>query len=107
MNATINFILDNLNTALNTVLAAMLAHTNAVEWMVAIFILCGIWLLANRGRNAVWGFMCFTVAVSAGTWLSWKTGHTGVLVQQVVLAVLGLHGLLRARGWALLFRLRA
>lgn len=96
-----NAVLDTLNMALNTVLATMLANIHATEWGAALLMIAGVWLLSNRRRNAVFGFTFILLAVAVGTWLSWKTGHTGASVQQVALAALGLHGLLRARGWAL------
>ena len=101
-----NAVLDTLNMALNTVLAAMLANIHATEWGSVLFMIGGVWLLVDRRRNAALGLTILLVAVAAGAWLSWKTGHTGASVQQVALAALGLHGLLRARGWALLFKLR-
>jgi hypothetical protein len=96
-----NAVLDTLNMAMNTVLAAMLANIHATEWGAALLMIGGAWLLTNKRRNAALGFTLLLLAVAAGAWLSWKTGHTGASVQQVALAVLSLHGLLRARGWAL------
>lgn len=107
-----NAILDTLNTVLDAVIGAlavalgavaktMLANIHSTEWTVGLLLILSVWLLTSRRGNSALGFAFLLLAVGAGAWLSWKTGHTGTSVQQVTLAILSLHGLLRARGWAL------
>lgn len=104
MNAaldTVNTVLDALigalAVALNAVARAMLANVHASEWTLALVLAIGVWLLAGRRRRSAVGLALFVLAVGAGAWLSWRTGHTGVTAQQAALAAFGLHGL----GWTL------
>jgi hypothetical protein len=107
-----NAALDTLNTVLDAVIGAlvvalgavaktMLANIHSTEWMLGLCLALSCWMLARRRGNTTVGVVLLVLAVTAGAWLSWKTGHSGASVQQVALAALGLHGLLRARGWAL------
>ena len=107
-----NTVLDTLNTVLDAVIGAlavalgavaktMLANIHSTEWAVGLLLILSIWLLARRRGKSIFGFALLLLAVTAGAWLSWRTGNTGASVQQVALAVLGLHGLLKSRGWAL------
>lgn len=113
MNA--NAILDTLNTVLDSVVGAlavalgataraMLANVHAAEWSSALVLALAVWLLAGRRGSGALNLLLFLVAVGAGAWLSWKTGHTGVTAQQAALAVMVLHAQLKARGWALVGR---
>lgn len=97
----LNTVLDALIGALAAVARAMLQNIHATEWTVGLLLILSVWLLTSRRGNSAFGFAVLLLAVGAGAWLSWKTGHTGASVQQVTLAALSLHGLLKARGWAL------
>ena len=97
-----NNVIDFMNTALSIISKAMLTHIHTTEWIIAMLMVAGAWFLIDKRRNASVGFTLLVLAVGAGAWLAWKTGHTGASVQQLALAALGLHGLLRGRGWALL-----
>ena len=94
-------VMDALGAGLGVLARAMLANVQGAEWASALVLAIGVWLLLNRRKSAGLGFALFLLGVSAGAWLSWKTGHTGVTAQQAALAVMVLHGQLRARGWAL------
>lgn len=101
MNTAFDFVIGLLITALSIISKAMLTHIHTTEWIIAMLMVAGAWFLIDKRRNASVGFTLLVLAVTAGAWLAWKTGHTGASVQQVTLAALSLHGLLRARGWAL------
>jgi prepilin signal peptidase PulO-like enzyme (type II secretory pathway) len=106
-----NAALDILNTVLDAVIGALavglqaaaraaLANTSAAEWVLAVALAGAAWMLSSgRGWRAV-GLLAFSLAVAAGAWLSWKTGHGGMVAQQAVLAAMVLHGL-KGRGWTL------
>lgn len=109
-----NAVLDTLHTVMDAVIGALavalaaleraaLANPSAAEWATALALVVALagWLLAGRRGNAALNLLLFLAAVGAGSWLSWKTGHAGVLAQQVALAVMVLHGLAKGRGWAL------
>lgn len=107
-----NAVLDMLNTVLDAVIGALavaltavaraaLANVSTSEWVLAVALAVSCWMLARRRGNAAVGFALLVLTVTAAAWLSWKTGHTGASVQQAALAALGLHGLLKGRGWAL------
>jgi hypothetical protein len=107
-----NAVLDTLNTVLDAVIGAlavalnavgktMLANIHATEWTLGLLLAVSCWLIVSRRGNTTVGVVLLALSVFAGAWLSWRTGHTGASVQQVALAALGLHGLLRGRGWAL------
>ena len=107
-----NAVIDTLNTVMDAVIGAlamglsaitktMLANIHATEWTTGLLLILSVWLLASRRGRPAWGLALFLLAVGAGVWLSWKTGHTGVTAQQAALAAVVLHGQLRARGWAL------
>lgn len=107
-----NAVLDTLNNLLDVAIGAlavafgtvgktMLQNIHATEWAVGLLLILSIWLLVRRRGNSIFGFALLLLAVVAGAWLSWRTGHTGASVQQVALGVFGLHGLLKSRGWAL------
>ena len=109
MNA--NAILDALNTVLDAIIGAlavaldataraMLANVHAAEWASALVLALAVWMLAGRRGSSALALLLFLVAVGAGAWLSWKTGHAGVTAQQTALAIMVLHGL-KGRGWAL------
>ena len=102
MNTAFDFVIGLLITALSIITKAMLTHIHTTEWIIAMLMVTGAWFLLDKRRNATVGFTLLVLAVGAGAWLAWKTGHTGASVQQLALAALGLHGLLRGRGWALL-----
>jgi hypothetical protein len=107
MNAvldTLNNLLDvaigALAVALGTVAKTMLANVHSTEWTLGLLLAVSCWLIVSRRWSTAVGVV-LVLAVVAGAWLSWKTGHTGASVQQVALAVWGLHGLLKGRGWTL------
>jgi len=58
------------------------------------------WVVARGGGWGGVGLLAFALAVAAGAWLSWKTGHAGMVAQQAVLAAMVLPGVKR-RGWSL------
>jgi hypothetical protein len=101
ITTVLNAILNALGVALGTVAKTMLQNIHATEWIVGLLLILSIWLLVRRRGNSIFGFALLVLTVGVGAWLSWTTGHTGGAVQQVGLAVLGLHGLLKSRGWAL------
>jgi prepilin signal peptidase PulO-like enzyme (type II secretory pathway) len=107
-----NAVLDTLNTVMDAVIGALgvalaavaraaLANVHAAEWSSALVLALAVWLLAGRRWRPAVGLGLFVLAVGAGAWLSWKTGHTGVTAQQAALAALVLRGQLKAQGWAL------
>ena len=107
-----NAVLDILNTVLDAVIGAlavalgavaktMLANIHSTEWTLGLLLAVSCWLIVSRRWSTAVGVALLALAVFAGAWLSWKTGHTGASVQQAALATLGLHGLLKGRGWAL------
>lgn len=99
-----NAVLDILGAALAAVARAALANMTTAEWTLAVALAGAAWLLASgRGWRAA-GVLVFLVAAGAGAWLSWKAGRYGVLAQHSVMATMVLHGLLKARGWALVSR---
>ena len=104
-----NAVLDTLNTvmdaligalavALRTVARAALANVHTTEWVAALVLSVALWLLAGRRGSSALALLLFVLAVGVGAWLSWRTGHTGVTVQQVALAVMIFHGI-KGRGW--------
>lgn len=101
LNTGLDALVDALIVALNTVAKAMLANTSAAEWVLAVVLAFAAWILAGRRGSFTRGLMLFTLAASASAWLSWRTNHHGMVAQQAVLALMVLHGLLKARGWAL------
>jgi hypothetical protein len=64
--------------------------------------LCGVWAMTTQRRFAALGLLLFVLALAAGLWTAWRTAHAGAVAQMAVLAVIGLHGMFRGRGWALL-----
>lgn len=100
MNTAFDFVIGLLITALSIITKAMLTHIHTTEWIIAMLMVTGAWFLLDKRRNATVGFTLLLLAVGAGAWLAWRTGHTGASVQQLALAALSLHGL-KTRGWAL------
>jgi len=106
-----NAVLDILNTVLDAVIGALavalaavaraaLANVSTSEWVLAVALAGTAWMLSSgRGWRAV-GLLAFSLAVAAGAWLAWKTGHAGMVAQQVVMAVMVLHGI-KGQGWSL------
>lgn len=101
LNTVMDAVIGALGVALGTVAKTMLQNVHSTEWAVGLLLILSVWLLARRRGNSIFGFALLLLSVTAGAWLSWRTGHTGASVQQVALAVFGLHGLLKSRGWAL------
>lgn len=100
MNTAFDFVIGLLITALSIITKAMLTHIHTTEWIIAMLMVTGAWFLLDKRRNGTVGFTLLLLAVGAGAWLAWRTGHTGASVQQLALAALSLHGL-KTRGWAL------
>lgn len=65
----------------------------AMEWGAAALTIGGSWLLANRGQRAAWGFVLFLGANALWICFAWLQGHTGMLVQQLVLTAISLQGI--------------
>lgn len=78
MNAVINFM----NTAFDFVIKAMVSNINATQWIISMLIVASIGLLISKRRG---GFMLLTLSVSASAWLTFKTGHAAISVQQIVI----------------------
>lgn len=91
-----NTALDTLNTAFAALERIALTNLALAEYCVAALVVTSIWLLISKRRG---GFMLLVFAVVAGAWLTWKTGHGGVSVQQITLLIFGAYELLVARGW--------
>jgi hypothetical protein len=95
----LSILLGNLVTALitaaNATAQAALANIHTAEWTAAMALVGGVWLMISRRGNTTLGLLIFVVAAAASAWLSWKTQHHGMLVQQTVLAVISLHSLRR------------
>lgn len=64
-----------------------------IEWAAALFTIGGSWLLANQGRRAPWGFVLYLGANVLWICFAWLQGHTGMLVQQLVLTAISLQGI--------------
>lgn len=77
-----NAVIDTLNTVLATLERIALTNVNPVEWCIAMLIVASILLLISKRRG---GFMLLAVSVWISAWLSWKTGHHGMSVQQIVI----------------------
>lgn len=104
LSGALDAVIWFLSVAFGATCKTMLSNVLASEWLIGVALALAVALLvATRGRSLA-GFALLVLTVTAGAWLAFKTGHTGASVQQVALAVLGLHGLLRGRGWALLQR---
>ena len=101
LNTVMDAVIGALAVALQATARAMLANVHTSEWATALVLAGAVWLLASRRGRPVVGMMLFSLAVGAGAWLSWRTNHHGMVAQQAVLAVMVLHGLLKAQGWAL------
>ena len=100
MNTAFDFVIGLLITALSIITKAMLTHIHTTEWIIAMLMVTGAWFLLDKRRNATVGFTLLLLAVGAGAWLAWRTGHTGASVQQLALAALSMRGI-KTRGWAL------
>jgi hypothetical protein len=98
MSTVLDDLISALAVALNSVAKAMLANVHTTEWVAALVLAVALWLLAGRRGHPALALLLFVLAVGAGAWLSWRTGHTGVTVQQVALAVMIFHGI-KGRGW--------
>jgi hypothetical protein len=101
LNTVLDAVIGALAVALGAVAKTMLANIHSTEWTLGLLLAVSCWLIVSRRWSTAVGVVLLALAVFAGTWLSWKTGHTGASVQQAALAALGLHGLLKGRGWAL------
>ena len=100
LNTVLDAVIGALGVALAAVARAALANASTSEWVLAVALAGTAWMLSSgRGWRAV-GLLAFALAVAAGAWLSWKTGHAGMVAQQAVLAAMVLHGVKR-RGWSL------
>lgn len=75
---------------------------SSLEWASALLMILGVWALTTQRRYAALGLLLFVLALAAGLWTAWRTAHAGAVAQMAVLAVIGLHGLLKGRGWSLL-----
>lgn len=64
-----------------------------LEWAAALLTIAGSWLLANQGRRAPWGFVLYLGANALWICFAWLQGHTGLLVQQLVLTAISLQGI--------------
>ena len=106
-----NAVLDTLNTVMDAVIGAlavglqaagraMLANVFAAEWVLAAALAGAAWMLSSGRGWRIAGVLVFALAVTAGGWLTWKTGHAGMMAQQAVLAAMVLHGL-KSRGWTM------
>lgn len=100
LNTVMDAIINALAVGLSATARAMLANVHAAEWVSALVLALAAWLLAGRRGHPAVGLLAFALAVGAGAWLSWKTGHTGVTAQQTALTAMILHGL-KGRVWAL------
>lgn len=72
----------DLNATLATLERIALTNANFVEWCIAMLIVASILLLISKRRG---GFMLLTLSVSASAWLTFKTGHAAISVQQIVI----------------------
>lgn len=64
-----------------------------LEWAAAVLTIGGAWLLANKGKHESWGFVLFLGANALWICFAWLQGHTGLMVQQVVLTAISLQGI--------------
>lgn len=70
-----------------------MATLQLIEWTAALVTIYGAWLLANKGTHAAWGFVLFLWANCLWIFFAWLTGHTGLMVQQLVLTAISLQGI--------------
>lgn len=77
-----NTVIDTLNTGFATLERIALTNLALAEYCVAALVVASIWLLISKRRG---GFMLLAVSVWISAWLSWKTGHHGMSVQQIVI----------------------
>jgi hypothetical protein len=101
LNDLLDVAIGALGAALAAVAKTMLANVYATEWTLGLLLAVSCWLIVSRRWSTAVGVLLLALAVVAGAWLSWRTGHSGAAIQQVALAALSLHGLLRGRGWTL------
>ena len=64
-----------------------------LEWLAAALTIYGAWLLASKGRYESWGFVLFLGANLLWICFAWLTAANGLLVQQLVLTAISLHGI--------------
>ena len=102
LNTVMDAVIGALAVGLQATARAMLANIHSTEWTLGLLLALSCWLIVSRRWSTAVGVVLLALAVVAGAWLSWKTGHTGASVQQAALAVMVLHGLAKGRGWALL-----
>ena len=101
LNTVLDAVIGALGVALAAVAKTMLANIHSTEWSLGLLLALSCWLIVSRRWSTAVGVVLLALAVVAGAWLSWKTGHTGASVQQAALAVMVLHGLAKGRGWTL------
>jgi uncharacterized membrane protein YhhN len=96
----LNAVVNALAVALQAVARAALSNIHGAEWLLACALaaFCCV-LLLSSGR--VWrgvGVMAFLLTVAACAWLYWRLNRHGLMAQQIVLAIMVLHGI---RGWTM------
>ena len=100
LNTVLDAVINALAVGLQATARAALANVSAAEWTLAAALAGSAWLISIGRGWRVAGVLTFALTVTAGAWLTWKTGHAGQVAQQAVLALMALHGI-RARGWTL------
>lgn len=100
LNTVMDALIGALAVGLKAAARAMLANVHAAEWVLAVALAGAAWLLSSGRGWRVVGLLAFSLTVAAGAWLSWKTGHAGMVAQQAVMAAMVLHGI-KGRGWSL------
>lgn len=103
LNNLLDVAIGALAVALSAVGKTMLQNIHSTEWTLGLLLAVSCWLIVSKRGSTAVGVVLLVLAVFAGTWLAWRTGHSGAAIQQAALAALSLHGLLRGRGrgWAL------
>jgi len=63
-----------------------------IKWFAVLFMLLGLWLLANKNKFASYGFISFVMSSLLFICYAWRRHNEELVAVQIAVLIISLHG---------------
>jgi uncharacterized membrane protein YhhN len=64
-----------------------------IKWCAVLLMLLGLWLLANKGRFASWGFVSFVMSSLLFICFAWQKRNEELVAVWIIMLIISIQGI--------------
>lgn len=64
-----------------------------IKWFAVLFMLLGLWLLANKGRFSSWGFVSFVMSSLLFICFAWQKRNKELVAVWIFMLIISIQGI--------------